>query len=160
MENQERNEKILKISCGLLEKMGLAVESAFVEDVADEENNVLVGVTVNNPGSLIGFKGRNLAAVQLVLGLMVKNQLGEWVKVLLDVNNYRAEQKTRLETMAVSLANKAKETGKMVAMVPMSAYERRICHMAVADIEGISSESEGEGEERHIVIRPIEVATE
>jgi spoIIIJ-associated protein len=91
---------------------------------------------------------------------MVKNQLGEWVKVLLDVNNYRAEQKTRLETMAVSLANKAKETGKMVAMVPMSAYERRICHMAVADIEGISSESEGEGEERHIVIRPIEVATE
>jgi spoIIIJ-associated protein len=155
MEKKERNEKILQISCELLEKMGLAVESAFVEDMAGEEDQVMVGLTVERPGSLIGFKGRNLAAVQLVLGLMVKNQLGEWIKVLLDVNNYRQEQKTRLETMALGLANKAKETGKAVAMVPMSPYERRICHMVISGVEGVSGDSEGEGEERHIVIKPI-----
>ena len=154
MENKERNQTILQITCDMLEKMNFEVDKAFVEDVADEENQVLVGVTVDNPAGLIGFRGRNLAAIQLVLSLIVKNKLGEWVRVLLDINNYRQEQKERLTNMAVSLADKVKVTGKEVVMANMSSYERRLCHMALVEIEGITSDSEGEGEERHIVIRP------
>jgi spoIIIJ-associated protein len=155
MDNKERNEKILALTCELLGKMNFAVENAFVEDVEGEEPQVLVGVEVANPGSLIGFKGRNLAAVQLILSLMVKKLLGEWVRVLLDVNNYRQEQRLRLETMARDLAKKAIETGKPVAMMMMSPYERRICHVVLAEMEGVTGESEGEGEERHIVIKPV-----
>jgi len=153
MNNKKRNEKILKIACDFLEKINFEVEKAFVEDVEGEENQVLVGVTVTNPAGLIGFKGKNLVSVQLILGLMVRNQVGENIRVLLDVNNYRGEQKERLEKTAKDLANKVLTTGKEVHMANMSAYERRICHMVLADIEGISSDSEGEGEERHIVIR-------
>ena len=155
MDNKERNEKILALTCELLGKMNFVVENAFVEDVEGEEPQVLVGITVSNPGSLIGFKGRNLVAVQLILGLMVKKKLGEWVKVLLDVNDYRQEQKARLEAMTRSLAQKAVETGKPVAMMKMSAYERRLCHMVLAEMGGVTGESEGEGEERHIVIKPV-----
>lgn len=155
MENKERNQAILQITCELLEQMNFEVDKAFVEDVADEENQVLVGVTVANPAGLIGFRGRNLAAIQLILSLIVKNKLGEWVRVLLDINSYRQEQKERLTNMAVSLADKVKATGKEVAMANMSSYERRICHMALVGIEGITSDSEGEGEERHIVIKPV-----
>jgi len=155
MDNKERNEKILALTCELLGKMNFVVENAFVEDVEGEEPQVLVGITVSNPGSLIGFKGRNLVAVQLILGLMVKKKLGEWVKVLLDVNDYRQEQKARLEAMTRSLAQKAVETGKPVAMMTMSAYERRLCHMVLAEMGGVTGESEGEGEERHIVIKPV-----
>lgn len=159
MNNKERNEKILKLACEMLAAMNFEIENAFVEDMVEtsEENSegqVLVSVTVTNPGGLIGFRGRNLAAIQLILGLMVKKALNEWVKILLDVNNYRNEQKDRLTTMASNLAQKAIATGKPVEMATMSAYERRLCHMALAEIEGITSESEGEGEERHIVIRP------
>jgi len=154
MDNKKRNEIILNLACELLEKINYEVENAFVEDVEGEEKQVLVSVTVPNPGGLIGFRGRNMGALQLLLSLMVKKQFGEWVRVILDINNYRNEQKERLITMSKELANKAIETGKAVEMVNMSSYERRICHMVLTEIEGITSDSEGEGEERHIVIRP------
>ena len=153
MENKERNETILQITCEMLEKMNFEVDNAFVEDVEGEEEQVLVGLTVANPAGLIGFRGRNLASIQLILSLIVKNKLGKWIRILLDVNNYRQEQKERLVEMATNLANKVLATGQPVVMANMSSYERRLCHMALVDIEGITSDSEGEGEERHIVIR-------
>jgi spoIIIJ-associated protein len=154
MDNKKRNEAILKVACELLEKMNFEVEKAFVEDLEGEENQVWVGITVKNPGGLIGFRGRNLASIQLILSMMVKNQIDDEVRIILDVNNYRIEQKARLERMINSLAKKVIETGSPISMVNMSSYERRICHMAAAKIEGIETESEGEGEERHIVIKP------
>lgn len=155
MENKDRNEIILGLACELLGKMNFEIEKAFVEDMEAEEGTeqVLVGVVVANPGSLIGFKGRNLGAVQLILSLAVKSKLGRWVRVLLDVNNYRGEQKERLEKMAVDLAKKVLETKEPEAMASMSSYERRICHIAIKEIEGVMSESEGEDEERHVVIK-------
>lgn len=153
MDNKKRNEKILKFTCEFLEKMNFEVEKAFVEDMDGEENQVLVGVTVKNPAGLIGFRGRNLASIQFVLSLIIRSQISEGIKVLLDVNNYRMEQKVRLENMVKSLAEKVIETGNPVAMANMSSYERRICHMVLAEIKDIESESEGEGEERHIVIK-------
>ncbi|MCX6726900.1 MAG: hypothetical protein NTY75_03750 [Candidatus Shapirobacteria bacterium] len=152
MNNKDRNELILKITCELLGQLNYDIENAYAEDV--EDGQVLMSVTVANPGGLIGFRGRNLASLQLILALMVKQKVGEWVKILLDINNYRDEQKERLTKMAQNLAQKVLATGTPVEMATMSAYERRLCHMAIADMEGISSESEGEGEERHIVIKP------
>jgi len=153
MENKERNKIILELTCEMLEKLNHEVENAFVEDVEGEENQVLVSLTVARPGALIGLRGRNLAAIQLVLSLMVKVKFGEWVRVLLDINNYREEQKTRLQDMAKDLAKRVLETGKPAEMMSMSSYERRLCHMAIQDVEGITSESEGEGDMRHLVIK-------
>jgi len=153
MDNKKRNENILKLTCELLDKMNFEVEKAFVEDLEGEENQVLVGVTVKNPAALIGFRGRNLASIQFVLSLIVRNKVDEGIRVLLDINNYRNEQKERLESMVKNLADKAIKTNSPVALANMSSYERRICHMIVAEIEGVESESEGEGEERHVVIK-------
>lgn len=153
MDNKERNEIILNLTCEFLDQLNFEVEKAFVEDVEEEENQVLVGVTVGNPANLIGFRGRNLAAIQLILSLMVKNKMADWVRVVLDVNNYRQEQRARLESMVKNLANKVLTMGSPVALANMSSYERRICHMVASQIEGISSESEGEGDDRHIVLR-------
>ena len=153
MDNKKRNEKILQLTCELLEKMNFEVEKAFAEDMDSEENQVLVGITVSNPAALIGFRGRNLASIQFVMSLIIRQQIGEGIRVLLDVNNYRLEQKTRLENMVKGLADKVLQTGKDVSLASMSSYERRICHMVLAEIEGVTGESEGEGEERHIVIK-------
>lgn len=141
----------------MLGKMNVAIENVVVEDMAGEEgedNQVMVAVTVGNPASLIGLRGRNLAMIQLILSLLIKNKLGEWMKIVLDVNNYREEQKSRLERMVDTLATKVKETGKEVALANMSSYERRICHMVASGIEGIVTESEGEEGERHVIIKP------
>jgi len=72
MDNKKRNEIILNLTCELLSKINFEVDNAFVEDVVGEEGQVLVSVTVNKPGGLIGFRGRNMAALQLILSLMVK----------------------------------------------------------------------------------------
>lgn len=155
MDNKERNEIILNLTCELLEKMNVTVEEAFVEDRGSkEEEQVLVSLTVINPAGLIGFKGRNLASIQMVLSLMVKNKLDRWVRILLDVNNYRDEQKKRLEKIVETSAEKVRQTGEEVDLAPMSSYERRICHMKAQEIGGIVTESEGEEEERHVVIKP------
>ena len=153
MENRERNEAILKIVCEILEKLGVSVESAFAEDVEGDEGQVLVGIKLSDPSRLIGAYGRNLSALQTVARLAVKKVFGDEVRVVVDVNDYRVEQKERLLRMAKSMAEKVKTTGQEVVMVPMSSYERRICHMAVAEVEGVVSESEGEGVERHVVIK-------
>ena len=158
MENKKRNKIILGLACELLEKMNFEIEKAAVEDIPGEEEKgevgqALVSIQVNNPAVLIGFKGKNLVAIQMILALMIKNKIGEWVRVLLDVNNYRNEQKDRLMTMALNLADKAVKTGKPVIMANMSSYERRICHLALSERKDVSSDSEGEGEERHIVIK-------
>lgn len=151
MENKERNEKILGVTCEFLEKMNMEIRNVVVEDGEDQ---VLVSTEVGNPSGLIGLRGRNLAMIQLILSLLVKNKLGEWVKIVLDVNGYRGEQKERLEKMVMSLALKAKETGKAVALANMSSYERRICHVVAQEIEGVVTESEGEEGERHVIIKP------
>ena len=153
MDNKKRNEKILQLTCELLDKMNFEVQKAFVEDLEGEESQVLVGVTVDNPAILIGFKGKNLVAIQLVLSLIVRTQVDENIRVLLDVNNYRNEQKDRLKGMVTNLIEKVIQTGKPVALANMSSYERRLCHMVVAENEQVVSESEGEGEERHVVIK-------
>ncbi|MDD4937909.1 MAG: hypothetical protein PHX34_02715 [Candidatus Shapirobacteria bacterium] len=153
MNNKKRNENILKLTCELLDKMNFEVEKAFVEDVEEEENQVLVGIVVKNPASLIGFKGRNLVSIQFVLSLMVRTQIDENVRVLLDINNYRNEQKDRLKGMVENLIEKVIKTGNSVSLANMSSYERRLCHMLVAENEQVMSESEGEGEERHVVIK-------
>jgi spoIIIJ-associated protein len=155
MDNKKRNEKILKITCDFLTQINFEVEKAFVEDVEGEEDQVLVGLVVSNPAALIGFRGRNLVSIQLILALMVRNQVGENIRVLLDVNNYRNEQKQRLEQTVRGLAEKCLVSHKEVSMASMSSYERRICHMLIAEIQ-VVSESEGEGEERHVVIKPKE----
>ena len=158
-DNKERNKVILEVACELLENINRQIDDIFVEDIEAEEGDeegeqVLVGVTVADPASMIGYKGRSLASLQQILGLMVKNKLGRWIRVLLDVNEYRQEQKGRLKEMVAKAGMKVKESGQAVSLAPMSSYERRLCHMAISEIEGVMTESEGEGEDRHVVIKP------
>lgn len=159
MDNKERNQTILDTTCELLGWLNVDLNDAFVEDIHNEENEdeeqVLVSLAVANPALLIGFRGKHLAALQLLIGLAAKKKLGYWVRVLVDVNNYREEQKTRLESMATALAARVKDENRPIAMAHMSSYERRLCHLTLQKIEGIVSDSEGEGDDRHIVIKPL-----
>ena len=162
MDNKKRNKAILKITCDLLEEMNVEVKDAFVEDVLGENENekteeteqVLVGVEVGNPAILIGFKGRTLSSLQFVMSLMVKKELDRWVRILLDVNGYRGEQKNRLEDRTTEVIKMVLKNREAVSLPEMSSFERRLCHMVVVKTKGVISESEGEGRDRHVVIKP------
>ncbi|WP_131683521.1 R3H domain-containing nucleic acid-binding protein [Pseudarthrobacter sp. YALA5] len=115
----------------------------YISIVAEEESDSL--------DSLVGEDGEVLEALQELTRLSVLSATENRSRLVLDINGYRQERAGHLQKIAEDAAASVKETGKAVALEPMSAYERKIVHDAVADL-GLVSESEGEGAGRHIVV--------
>jgi len=109
----------------------------------DEENEALE--------ALVGPGGEVLESLQELARLAVLAATDNRSRLVLDITGYREERGKELQQIAQDAAARAKETGKPVALEPMSAYERKIVHDAVADM-GLVSESDGEGSGRHIVV--------
>jgi len=115
----------------------------YISIVAEEETSGLA--------NLVGSDGEVLEALQELTRLAVLSATENRSRLVLDINGYRAERAGDLQQIAEDAIASVKETGAAVALAPMSAYERKIVHDAVADL-GFVSESEGEGADRHIVV--------
>jgi spoIIIJ-associated protein len=115
----------------------------YISIVAEEESDGL--------DSLVGEDGEVLEALQELTRLAVLSATENRSRLVLDINGYRQERTGHLQKIAEDAAATVKETGGSVALEPMSAYERKIVHDAVADL-GLVSQSEGEGNGRHIVV--------
>jgi spoIIIJ-associated protein len=115
----------------------------YISIVAEEDSSGLE--------SLVGADGEVLEALQELTRLAVLSATENRSRLVLDINGYRADRAGDLQQIAEDAIASVKETGKSVALAPMSAYERKIVHDAVADL-GFVSESEGEGADRHIVV--------
>ena len=100
---------------------------------------------------LVGRDGEVLEALQELTRLSVLTATDSRSRLVLDITGYRQERSSELQAIAQKAVAEARESGQDVALAPMSAYERKIVHDAVADL-GLDSESEGEGAERHIVV--------
>lgn len=105
-------------------------------------------------GVLIGRRGLTLDALQSVVRLVVQRDTGERCQVIVDVEDYRKRQRSALVRKARSEAEKARDSGRAVAMEPMTAYERKIVHDTIAELEGLTTVSEGEEPNRHVVVSP------
>ena len=101
--------------------------------------------------NLVGKDGEVLEALQELTRLAVLSATENRSRLVLDINGYRSERAGELQKIAEDAVASVKESGETVALAPMSAYERKIVHDAVADL-GLISESEGEGADRHIVV--------
>jgi len=132
----------------------LMQQEAEVEVVAGEENEVVVKVKSEDPGIIIGWKGRNLSALQYMLGIMMSCKTKEWTRIVVDVNDYRKEQQDKLTDMAGRAAQQVKESGEEVVLGRMSAFERRMIHIALKEDGEVETYSEGEGESRHVIVSP------
>jgi spoIIIJ-associated protein len=104
-------------------------------------------------GALVGADGEVLEALQELTRLSVLTATDARSRLVLDVDGYRDKRGRELTAIAQEAVDKVKESGEDVALAPMSAYERKIVHDVVADL-GLLSESEGEGQGRHIVVSP------
>lgn len=116
------------------------------------------GITFNASGekvsNLIGKRGETLNAIQEVLGNVLKNAGYRDVRAFFDVENYKNRREMSLINLAERMANKALKINKPIKLERMSAYERKIIHTAIQNIEGVSSKSEGEEPNRHLIIIP------
>lgn len=136
----------------------LYLDAAYsVEADRDEEGGVRVDIHGGDPGRLIGKGGRTLAALEFLTNAVVNKVEDEHpVRVSVDVGGYKKRRDERLRQVAQRAAARARKTGMPVELDPMSAAERRIVHVELADDASIESESTGEGRDRRVVIYPTE----
>jgi len=112
----------------------------------DEEHEAL--------GALIGRKGERLSALQHIVNLMLSRQMGEWTRVLVDVEGYRGRREQQLREIALRAADRVVESGKMLQLEPMPALERRWIHLALRGHASVGTQSIGEEPNRRIVVIP------
>lgn len=118
----------------------------------DEEGNVRVDMFGDTLGILIGRRGETLDALQYLTSLNVNRGQENYTRVTLDTENYRAKREEALRRLANRMANRAVKTGRKVVMEPMNPYERRILHSALQQNDAVTTHSEGEEPNRHVVI--------
>ncbi|MBR3018413.1 MAG: protein jag [Clostridia bacterium] len=129
--------------------MGVNVSVAVKND---EEGNVRVNMEGDTLGILIGRRGETLDALQYLTSLQVNKGQENYTRVTLDTEGYRAKREEALVRLANRMANRAQKTGRKVSLEPMNPYERRILHSALQDHPAVTTHSEGEEPNRHVVI--------
>jgi spoIIIJ-associated protein len=134
---------------GLLSAMGLEAE---VKSSVEGES-AFVDVAGESLGVLIGRRGQTLDALQELARTAVQRRLRSRVRLLVDVEGYRARRRTSLAEYAKQIAERAKQRGTEIELEPMNSFERKIVHDAVAEVEGATSFSEGEEPTRKVVVR-------
>ncbi len=118
-------------------------------------DDVLVNIQTEHAGFLIGQAGANLDALQHVARVLVNKKNKEPIPFILDVNNYRRQRIELLKDLAENMANQALSEKVALTLHPMSAYERRVIHLALFNKPEISTESIGQDLERRIIIKPV-----
>ncbi len=124
---------------------------------ADTDNGLRLCIDAETMGLLIGRRGETLDAMQYLVSLVAnKNRKEEgYIRVTLDTEGYRSRREETLKRLARKNAMHVKQTGRPVSMEPMNPYERRILHSALQGFTGVTTHSEGEEPNRHVVITPV-----
>ena len=151
-DREDLAEKASEFLLGVLERMGISADI----DIKDDNERTTLEIQTKDTELVIGRRGVVMDALQhLVNKVVYRDRRDEKTKPLVvDAGGFRDKQIERLRALGQRMAEKALETKQIVELQPMTAHDRRIVHMAISEIAGLTTRSEGEGEERHILIVP------
>lgn len=150
-----RVQKALEFVREVVSKMGMTVTVELAEPQLKSPLEIHLEISGPDAARLIGKKGQVLSALQYLANRVVNRPGLERRYVIVDAEGYHARREETLATMAKRLGKKAMTEGKIITFEPMSARDRRIVHLALADFEGVVTKSEGEGENRRVQIIPV-----
>jgi spoIIIJ-associated protein len=161
----EQGSDIAETVKGVLEKMLalMGVAGSLVpqaQPIVDEEQEATTSAAFNIEGEdlgiLIGRRGQTLACLQYIVRLIVGHQTKAWEPIFIDVEGYKQRRYQGLQLLARHMAEQVQARGEPFTLEAMSAYERRIVHLTLADHPDVITESTGQGEARRVVILPKE----
>jgi spoIIIJ-associated protein len=143
----------------LVAKMAMDAEvSVAPDDGEGGDDEIRLEIEGPDAGRIIGKRGQVLEAIQY-LTTRIAHRPGEDRKhIAVDAEGYRARHEDQLAQMAQKLAQRVMAEGKVITFDPMNARDRRVVHMAIKDIEGVRTESNGEGPDRRVQIIPVKAA--
>ena len=133
----------------VIEKMG--VQDVSFSAVQKGEATI-IRLNGEKMGALIGRRGETMESLSYLASLVANRLEGDYIKLGLDVAGYRDKRESDLTALAQRIGTKVRRTGRSFALEPMNPYERRIIHSAIGKMEGVRSESKGEGRDRRVVI--------
>ncbi len=137
----------------LFKLIGIEVKVEITSEKQETETIYKVELdSGESAGLLIGLHGSTLAAIQSFLGIALKQQTGEWVKISLDIAGWSEKQNQRLIEMAEQTAARAKQTGEEQKLYNLTPAQRRIVHMALSTDMKIVTTSEGESRDRYLIV--------
>ena len=147
----------------LLNMMGMAGSTvSHIEPFVERGEGATASVTLNvggdDLGILIGRRGQTLSSLQYIVRLIVGYQAEAWLPIIIDVEGYKQRRYEALRALAGRMAEQVKVRGAPFTLEPMSAFERRIIHLTLAEHPDVTTQSTGEGEARKVVILPKEQA--
>ena len=122
--------------------------------IQDADEGVLISIKGTELNHLIGYRGDTLNALQHFLNSAYYNNVGEYVRVFVDVNGYRDQRKDKLEDMAKNFIDRVRFFNQEVEMPPMNPSERRLVHTFVSEYDDVESVSTGAGRDRRVVLKP------
>ncbi len=137
----------------LLKHMGIEGQVFLKKEDSTERPTVGVEIKTEDSRLLIGERGANLQAFQHLLRVLVHHNVEQDITLVVDVNDYRAQKKAILETLARRAADKVRSSHQLVILKPMSAYERRVVHSIIAESDDLATESLGEEPNRRVVVK-------
>jgi spoIIIJ-associated protein len=121
---------------------------------SEGDNFFRVGIESADAAFLIGRSGETLGAIQQLCRAIISKKMNQPFQMIVDVNDYQRNRLESLKEMALNLAREVVQLNEPRWLSPMNAYERRLIHLTLAEYPGVKTESEGQGDERRIVIRP------
>ena len=143
--------KIQEFLQTVLNKMGL---NCTVEAANDDDALSLV-ITGDDASVAIGYRGETLDALQYLCSLQLNSKNSSFKRITLDAEGYRSKREKTLQRLAQNLEQKVKRTGREAKLEPMNPYERRVIHTTLQNSKYVTTQSEGQGSARHVVISPI-----
>ncbi len=130
------------------EQMGLDIEISAKAD----EKNVFINIQGKDSGTVIGKRGQTLDAIQYLTSLVVNKDNSDYIRVVVDAENYRAKREKTLEKLANRLADKVVKTKRSVRLEPMNPYERKVIHATLQSNPRVTTRSEGQDPYRRVII--------
>lgn len=135
----------------LIEKMGI---ECSIETIGEMDGNILVEVSSEDSGILIGKQGRTMDSLQFLVNLLLDSKYKNGKRIMLDIANYREKRQRRLSRMAKTVADKVFKSKRSVALEYMNPYERRIVHLALEEDDRVFTRSDGNGVYKRVRILP------
>ena len=152
--DEEAEQLVSELIDYFLGAMGVVAETYIRED--DDEGSMTFEIEGQDAGLLIGRRGETLQALQFLIRMVTNRQLGRKAYVVIDIEDYRERRVQMLRRLASRTAGRVASSGRDDSLEPMSPAERRIVHMALAGHPEVRTESEGEGNQRRVVIFPTD----
>jgi spoIIIJ-associated protein len=157
MDNTELKEIIKTAIEELLAKMGFPSEVDITTLQEAEKESLYCNVQSAESSYLIGQYGVNLQSLQHIVRVIVRKKTSEKTNFVLDVNSYKKEKNESVLALAKNMAEQCLSEKRAIVLRPMSPYERRIIHLELSKNDQINTESIGEGEDRRVVIKPVDL---